>query len=375
MYTLTFKLKQHTPLIHFQHEQAGATLRATEVKPKLDRFIIEKMGGKANVPPEWFIPNKEALDYKLSFVAEGAPESYLIASLLPKQKKTELDNSNIAYLSPAPYFANNELIKKGLFADTELKKGLIHKTITVKMLCFHTTLFEKLEAYLSEMLVYENFGTRQSKGFGSFTAEDMTRAEFEKTLNQHHIYKNNIYSHKITGNLQSIFKEIDDRYKILKGGDSKGNDSQMMLYFRKNGIDWEKKRINQRLINGRGNLKSDDYSQDEQHKYIRAFLGLAELYEYPQLGIRIKIEHSGKQIERYRSPINIKVFEENGRYTIYLFANPVSEEIYDQTFKFSVNANANEYILLNTPAKGSFNIQIFLKMAMGNGNTYSLLKT
>ena len=43
MYKLEFTLKQHTPLIHFQHDQAGATLRATEVKPKLDKFLRETL--------------------------------------------------------------------------------------------------------------------------------------------------------------------------------------------------------------------------------------------------------------------------------------------------------------------------------------------
>ena len=45
MYKLEVKLKQHTPLIHFQHDQEGATLRASEVKPKLDRFILTRLGG------------------------------------------------------------------------------------------------------------------------------------------------------------------------------------------------------------------------------------------------------------------------------------------------------------------------------------------
>jgi hypothetical protein len=43
MYQLKIQLKQHTPIIHFQHDQAGATLRASEVKPKLDRFLIEML--------------------------------------------------------------------------------------------------------------------------------------------------------------------------------------------------------------------------------------------------------------------------------------------------------------------------------------------
>lgn len=37
-----YTLEQQTPLIHFQYDQPGATLRATEVKPKLDKFIIKK---------------------------------------------------------------------------------------------------------------------------------------------------------------------------------------------------------------------------------------------------------------------------------------------------------------------------------------------
>ena len=43
MNTLTIKLKQHTPLIHFQHDQEGATLRASEVKPKLDKFVLNNL--------------------------------------------------------------------------------------------------------------------------------------------------------------------------------------------------------------------------------------------------------------------------------------------------------------------------------------------
>ena len=43
MKVLKITLKQHTPLIHFQHDQYGATLRASEVKPKLDKYIIKNV--------------------------------------------------------------------------------------------------------------------------------------------------------------------------------------------------------------------------------------------------------------------------------------------------------------------------------------------
>ena len=55
----TFELVQHTPLIHFQHDQAGATLRATEVKAKLwaepnTGGVKVKLRGRGVVPDqEW----------------------------------------------------------------------------------------------------------------------------------------------------------------------------------------------------------------------------------------------------------------------------------------------------------------------------------
>jgi len=52
-YKLCFKLKQHTPIIHFQADQKGATLRASELKPKLDRFLIDKLKMLENGKPDW----------------------------------------------------------------------------------------------------------------------------------------------------------------------------------------------------------------------------------------------------------------------------------------------------------------------------------
>ena len=44
---LKVQLEAQSPIIHFQHDQAGATLRASEVKPKLDRFLLNKMEQEA----------------------------------------------------------------------------------------------------------------------------------------------------------------------------------------------------------------------------------------------------------------------------------------------------------------------------------------
>ena len=45
-----YHLKAHSPLIHFQYDSNGATLRATEVKPKLDRYILKHC---KDIPEEW----------------------------------------------------------------------------------------------------------------------------------------------------------------------------------------------------------------------------------------------------------------------------------------------------------------------------------
>ena len=63
----TYKLSQQTPLIHFQYDQEGATLRATEVKPKLDAYLASKYGEETvkqwRIDPE---KKKVALNYRMT---------------------------------------------------------------------------------------------------------------------------------------------------------------------------------------------------------------------------------------------------------------------------------------------------------------------
>lgn len=40
IYNINIELKQVSPMLHFQGREDGATIRATELKPKLDRFIL-----------------------------------------------------------------------------------------------------------------------------------------------------------------------------------------------------------------------------------------------------------------------------------------------------------------------------------------------
>ena len=61
MQRLIFELIQHTPIIHFQAKDMGATLRASEVKPKLDKFILKeyKKECKEKLPKSVFRDREE----------------------------------------------------------------------------------------------------------------------------------------------------------------------------------------------------------------------------------------------------------------------------------------------------------------------------
>ncbi|KGL55893.1 hypothetical protein HQ50_02500 [Porphyromonas sp. COT-052 OH4946] len=63
MYKLEFELEQHTPIIHFQARDAGATLRASEAKPKLDKFILTQIGKR-------FIKRSDSITEK-NFIERG----------------------------------------------------------------------------------------------------------------------------------------------------------------------------------------------------------------------------------------------------------------------------------------------------------------
>lgn len=64
-FSRVYHLKQVTPMWHFQSYEKGCCLCASEVKPKLDKFLSKKglmFNGNGNV-------DQKSFDYKLSFVA------------------------------------------------------------------------------------------------------------------------------------------------------------------------------------------------------------------------------------------------------------------------------------------------------------------
>ena len=73
-FKVEFTLKQHTPIIHFQAGQRGATLRASELKPKFDRFLLENV---KDIPYKENPNGHKSLDYKVKIEQNLTPATQI----------------------------------------------------------------------------------------------------------------------------------------------------------------------------------------------------------------------------------------------------------------------------------------------------------
>lgn len=422
MKTLKVTLKQHTPLIHFQHTENGATLRASEVKPKLDRFIIEKLGGGSydNVKdqvkgtyPQLFIPKEGvfALNYKLNIKAFGEKVEYLISSYLKKDEKETLDDNCILYISNSPYFAqeneNKAVIKNRNEWGNISRKGILYDGAELIFLAKDEVvdssgknIIDIINKYIQSFFVITNFGTRQDKGFGSFAISNDKEAEIENVLKKgfSFCYKSkkayNGYN-KCKPDFNLLFNEISAVYRQLRSGFSfkEYKKSSLMEYYDEKEIRWEKKYFKQQITGKFKNNRGETYRLKDFHRkvkynnqgtprFVRAVLGLPGQYEFilenpplndPKNKLIVTVD-GGEEIKRYKSPITFKVI--NGY--IYIIGNSVNPEILNKKFKFFVNIDKdNNYKnvsigSLYTPS--TFNLKDFMAYAMKSQNNYIKLK-
>jgi len=343
-YTVSFTLKQHTPLIHFQAEQTGATIRATELKPKLDRFLIDRVFG-GNAPQRYLIQGQDrALNYKVSIYYNG---NNRIDEPKPYVKKG--DNGYVA-----PYFADGVSIEH-------------NKTIKVTFKSLDSELLEIIKRDFTKFLAIENFGARQSKGFGSYQDINIDKNEFERLLSS--ISPQVAYRVSSKGrNPKDALKQIDIFYRELKSGINYPNYKKSLLFKymcdNRNGYGWEKRWIKSQFPSVvYGKHKPIDCTPPKEYRYIRALLGVAEHNEYYPKGqrnkLQIKIKSLGEgenKIDRFRSPITFKVFENN----IYLIANEIDERLFNAEFSFTLNGKSHN---IRTPDR--FDLVNFLDSVRG----------
>ena len=355
-FELKFTLKQHTPMIHFQSDQKGATLRATELKPKLDRFLVK------------YAFNDDFEKYKTFLIGYES---------LKKQKKRELIKKDFEGKLAFDYRVNIEnigQIKKSLpnnflyFANNPLeeheKKCMVTSSnIHLTIFTFKSSLCSTIKKYFDDFLLITNFGARSTKGYGSFTHN---QENVEQRLKK---YRDIVFRLSTTVNEQNWEQNVDSTHKKLKAGlNPKANKGQhyKSLLFRymcekEGNLRWEKRKIKQKFPNvmGANDKKPIDCSviDDKKFRYVRAMLGVAEINEYDKGKKTVKI--SSDEVARFASPIVYKVIGNS----IYLLGDDSYRQIMDKKFKFSFG---RDDFSIQTPSETEFNLHDFLRYVEKN---------
>ncbi len=401
MAKLEITLRQDTPMWHFRPDEKGCCLRASEVKPKLDKFIIKKYNDKPEGIKEiWKLKNQDKksndihLDYKMSFEAIGERKIYCVAK-----------NKN----NFAPFFGNNCRREDEQFFNF---KGLIYYPHGVKMTIFslHGDLVNEINKYICEFFACHSFGTRQSKGFGCFypkeiklNNQDIKVLPCPIIINAVAQYKfqfqqNEINSDNLSTNFNYLFSAIENFHKKIRSGINLPNKyfkSLMFSYAKKKEYNWDKpqirhyfglkddhsyfkkqykKKCGKRNIDyndgkpiqsdwncPRKNMEEDykNYTESEPYKFtkdkdgciplFRDALGLSGtqswLYYKAEVNITDSQPDKNKKVTRFKTPFLYRpVKNSNGSYTIYIIFNEDDQENLNKLkkVKFRIDANKKE---------------------------------
>lgn len=366
MKTLTVTLKQHTPLIHFQYDQYGATLRASEVKPKLDKYLLKKLNDDPDI-------GKESLPYCKEGTHIGDIKGIAFEYIYNKKKKRWMNVQNKSFLYRMRIVAEdknrvNLRMNRSDFPFVlcnmdkerdEMIQFSYYKEIELRIMAHDEMLLHNINKYLDEFFAVTNFGCRQNKGFGSFYRKDCDVLDFEKNILKNYptTWRKTVadYERNLNG-YNELFKQLDRNYKELKAGlpGRKPKKSCLSLYFKD--FIGEKEIIKDCILNNTGlGVKLN------KALYIRSCLGLTDgvkLNDEMEIIVKHLSENETDKIERYQSPITFKIFDNY----IFILANNTFDFIKDETFEFSfVDSDRNqvrEAVELNTPA--SFDLYAFL---------------
>ncbi|MDZ4809886.1 MAG: hypothetical protein SGI96_16720 [Bacteroidota bacterium] len=349
MHTINFTLKQHTPIIHFQHDQDGATLRATEVKPKLDRYIWE----------EW---KKEEGGLEIAF----DKYKYLLVGYNPNKeeslKKKFLDDKYRALDYSIKLIASENKRPSSHRIISENTNGVFYNIINIHILTHYKHLSNCIPLFIKNFFITHSFGKRQNKGYGSFYLSDTTVSEVKSVLKT---YAGSIVFESIVD--VSFEQTISDAWRRLKSGQNRPYEkSRIFKYASKHKMSWEKRYMKIKLIeliDSSGGALPDlqyrheplDCSNNEDtliyngfddnpalvrtnpddfaYFFVRCLLGLPEIYEFRTRSDAIyQYKVSSDTVERFKAPVTFKVFENN----IFSYAESFNNNITDTDFSFEL---------------------------------------
>lgn len=353
-----YKLVQHTPLIHFQHSEPHACLRATEVKPKLDRFLIEQLE-----KDDRFGDGR----WKKWFVGDGSQQSFdYMMRITPNSEQVERTHSierAIARAEHRPPNASLHEIHKNYFGNMTsgnniqdtiretFKESLFYKDgLTLTIRCFIPELLTFIDEHIRGFFMMHNFGTRQRKGFGSFTVDISTEPNAPKGFDLVGKYCPNAYYCKLNDNVSAdaLLDAVWVISAFLRSGFNRGEGNYVrgfvFRYFQreKNPLANDKAFVKQNVLRNVYNEATrgehlHPYGNNVRYRYVRGLLGTNENSRFcrdPRGETRedrtvhnIYI-HSAEGVERFPSPL---LFKPIGKF-VFILPQKMPDEIFGSEF-------------------------------------------
>lgn len=195
---LEFTLQQHTPMLHFQASQEGATLRASDVKPRFDRWLIKKVWNdnfdeccSYLVGYSDKFSEKQREDFKKKFVDRGFRAlNYKMRIVSSKRIPMEikvypLDKGNAKWYTTTPYPGpkKGDILVLSNIGGKPRKDDLhnfsICDTITIEIRNCDKEIIEKIKEQFPMFIYQTPFGSRGRKGFGHFSVIEINGQHYE----------------------------------------------------------------------------------------------------------------------------------------------------------------------------------------------------
>ncbi len=387
-FVYTGALKQITPLLHFQHDQNRPCLRATTVKPRLDAYILnylEKKGiPESSVPSSWkeTLSEKEkrlriSLRYKLFFWSEE--------SVRPESDIHKLYFGNMG--------DNSNSVKAIKYPDGAVKFRIVcYMPDTIRLDNQDYTLLQLLKKLFPVFMDLYCFGTRATKGFGSFRVlTDSNRSvELDSSLLPprctavipvtavipEHINRDNMPHtpgsildavYVLLGFLKGGFNtkawnRLHPKHKYVKG--------YIQLSESKAGYGTEKKFIKQKVFTH--NIVSDynlHASTDHQlvqgapepvngYRFSRSMLGLTKSYLYGKNKIDVTPPAG---IERFPNPIRFKPLSDN---KLLILVYEIPKVMYEAKFTFEIRPEEPDPPTIQSPKATEFDLLALIHNAI-----------
>lgn len=307
-----YHLKGQTPLIHFQSDQLYCTLRATEVKPRLDAFLQAHASDR--IDPSWRLKRAEhrpSLKYQMHIVRDGGT-LYVDFSKTPDY----------------PAYYGNAVGRRCLLGNVQ-----------VTIICTIPALRDLIDEYIGEFFLINNFGALKSKGFGSYIVEDRngTPDEIAALLKREYGV-----AHCYAVDAEKPFRVINVIRSVIKSGlnlthiASEGGYERSLLFTYLHdvcGLGNEKAWIKQTGLVHTVDTRRHPDEPSHPPRYARALLGVTTGFRFRKNeggAELVRVKSPDRTVKRHRSPLMFKVVGQ----TIYFFMTEVDPFLYGCEFEF-----------------------------------------